>query len=452
MMGRSPMNLVVPIPPDWKHRTVAEGVLYQAPIRAFGMLVMPLEAAREDPDTWVKQALVHREPAGQEPRNLKLSRLTTEDGWAAILLEGEVGSEARLVAYFGFLDYAATVIAICRDPAGLPSWRDDAIAILVRARPDFSQDGVVCLAHQLGSPPPSSGSPPTDARGAAAGWRRSFVGGDVVLTADEGPQTGRIRLTQRLAPLRPMAEIFAPMLGAAEPGALIERPVVTVNAEGEYSAVANALGRWRQHTLGVVFGDDHYALIDGVVTVPEQFGRFRAAVRKLTHAYTLGLGSNRWRRFYYEPPPGWTGVARTRAALWIAPICPRQYQVMKVFDARPPSDNRAARHGARLFETLPQEFFDEPPTVPFVFYTPSGLHCRVIVFTGRVPNRGGTIRAIEGTVMEARYNYPVRMECDAELFGDTMHVFERVIGSIRPLPERGPDLDPDMDVLTSWVD
>ncbi len=440
------MKLVVPIPADWKQKTVAEGILYGAPNRALGMLVMPLVAAHEDPETWIKQALLLREREGREPRNVSMSRLTTDDGWAAMLLEGEVGSDARMVAYFAFLDYSATVIAICRDPASVPSWRDQALAILVKARPDLTQEGVVCLAHLLGSPPPAPGSHPFDAGGAVAGWRRSFVGSDCVLTDEEGAHAGRIRIAQRVAPLRSVEEIFAPFLAVGE------RPAIAVTAEGEYAALANALDTTRQHTLGVVFGDDHYAEIDGVATVPARYARVRTAVEKLTHAYTLGLGSNRWRRFYYEPPPGWIGVARTRATLWIAPTAPRPYQAMKAFDARPPADNRAARQGARLFETLPQEFFVAPPSGPFVFYTPTGLQCRVLVFAGRVPNRPGTMNAIEGTVIEPRYIYPLRMECDAELLEPTMHLFERVIGSIRPLPERGRDLDPDMGVLTSWVD
>jgi hypothetical protein len=452
MMGRCPMKLVLPIPADWRQRTVAEGVLYQSPARVFGLLVMPFDAAPEDPDNWVQRALLHREPDGQEPRNVRLSRLTTDSGWAAILLDGEVGTEARMVAYFAFLDYAATVIAICRDPAAMPSWRHDALAILMKVRPDFSQEGVVSLAKQLGSPPPTSVSRPLDARGAVSTWRRSFSGSDVVFTTEEGPAAGRIRIVQRKTPVRPAEEIFAPWLSGVEPGDMVERPTISVTAEGEYAAFANAIGRRRQHTLGIVFGDDHYAEIEGVTTVADQFGRFRIAVQKLTYAYTLGLGSNRWRRFYYEAPPGWIGVARTRATVWIAPSCPRQYQVMKVFDARPPSDNLAARQGARIFETLPHEFFREPSSVPFIFFTPAGLQCRVIVFTGQVPNRRSPIKAIEGTVMEARYIYPIRMECDAELLAETMHVFERVIGSIRPFPERGPDLDPDMGVLTSWVD
>jgi len=440
------MKLVVPIPSDWKQRTVAEGSLHQSPVASVGILVMPLVAAHEDPEWWIQQAFVLREKDGRAPRNLKLSRLTTDDGWGAILLDGELGAERRIVAYYAFLDYSATVIAICRDPLAVPSWRDDALAILARARPDFADEGAVCLATQLGAPPPMPGAPATDVRGAVAAWRRTFAGSDLVLSAEEGPQAARIVVSRRVAPVRPVSELFAPFLAVGD------RPAIAVTAEGEYAAIANTVDANRQRTLGVVFGDDHYARIEGVATLPALYGRIRAAVHKLVHACTLGLGSNRWRRFYYDPPPGWIGVGRTRGALWIAPAVPRRFMVMKVFDARPPADNRAARQGARLFETLPNEFFVEPPSVPYVFYTPTGLQCRVIVFTGRIPNRPGLLKAVEGAVTEARYVYPVRVECDADLLAEAMGAFERVVKSVRPLPERGPALDPDMDVLTSWVD
>src|SRR5262249_60470970 len=126
-------------------------------------------------------------------------------------------------------------------------------------------------------------------------------------------------------------------------------------------------------------------------------------VSNVCHAGRVGLGRHGWRRFLYGPPPGGIGVGRTRGALWIAPAVPRRFRVMKVFDARPPADNRAARQGARLFETLPNEFFVEPPSVPYVFYTPTGLQCRVIVFTGRIPHRPGLLKAVEGAVTEARH-------------------------------------------------
>ena len=444
------MRLIVPIPPDWQKWTVAEGVLYQSPVPVLDMLVVPPDGAPADPEAWIGRALFYRAPQGHEAQNVRMSQLTTEDGWAMILCDADVATEARLVAYYPFMDYAGTVIVTCRDPAALPSWRQSALEILIRARPDFAMDGIVCLAHQLGSPPPTVS--PAVPRDTFASWERSFAGSDVVFTSVDGPQAGRIRIVRRVAPLRSVEQIFGRFLEGAEPGAAVERPSVMVTAEGEYATFANAVGLKEQRSLGVVFGDDHYAQIIGASNDPALFERFRASVLKLTYALTMGLGSNRWRPFYYEPPPGWIGLARTRGALWMSPRVPRQYQVLKVFDARPESDHRAARHGARIFETLPVEFFRDPPSVPFVFYTPAGLQCRVMVFAGQVPNRRSPIRAVEGAVVDARYLYPLRMECDAELLEETMHAFEQVATSIRPIPDRSPDLDPDMNVVSSWVD
>jgi hypothetical protein len=444
------MRLVLPIPPDWHQRKMGDGILYQSPVRTLALLVRPLVAAHEDPETWVERALVLSEKPGRAAQNVRMSRFVSEAGWVATLVEGEVGAEARLVAYFMFFDYAATAMAVCREPAQRPSWRDEALAILAGAQPDFGQDGAVCLAQQLGAPPPLVGMRPIDADG--EGWRRLSTGGDMVLAAEAGPRVGRIRVVHRVRPVRPVDEIFAPLLAGAGPAATVERPAVTVTLEGEYSAIASVIDGARQETLGVVFGDDHMAQIHGVATAPEQFRRFRSAVHRLTFGYTMGLGTNRWRRYYYAPPAGWSGVARGRDTLWISPRCPREYQIMKVFDARPPGDSLAARQGARLYETLPQEFFVEPPIGPIEFETRGGLRCQVRVFTGRVPNRPAAIRAIEGTASDSRYIYPLRLECDEHLYAETMNTFEGVLESIKTFPERGPALDPDLGVLTSWSD
>lgn len=443
------MKLVVPVPAGWQQHAVPDGTLLQAPGDAFGILVLPLVAAPPDPDAWMQHALVHRtHQRGVEPSALQWSRFATDDGWAAILLDGAIGSEARLVAFFGFFDYAATAIAICRDPAAHPAWRDEVIRALAQARPDFAQGGVVCLSELLGRPSPTVARPPLPARG--GGWRRTFVGGDLVFSGEDGPGAAWIRITQRVAPIRSVDQIFGGFLAQAS-SATVVPPTLTATAEGAYAAVAHATYPARQHTLAVVFGEEHYAQIEAVVADPAQYGRYRDVVTELVYTTTLGLGATRWRPFYYQPPAGWSGIARQRGALWISPSCPRRYQVMRVFDARPPADHRA-RGGARMFETLPPEFFVEPAKGPVEFYTADDLPCRVSVFTGKVPNRPGEITALEGTLVQERYIYPIRLECDAELLEESMHVFERVVASIRTIPEPGAEITPDLGAFHNWAD
>ena len=97
------MRLVLPIPPAWQHRAVDDGVLYQAPSEVYGMLVTPLAAALEDPETWVQRAFFHRaRPEDGEPRNLQLSRFASVAGWGIVLLDGALGTQARFVAYLAW--------------------------------------------------------------------------------------------------------------------------------------------------------------------------------------------------------------------------------------------------------------------------------------------------------------------------------------------------------------
>ncbi len=442
------MRLVLPIPPAWQHRAVDDGVLYQAPSEVYGMLVTPLAAAPEDPETWVQRAFFHRaRPEDGEPRNLQLSRFASVAGWGIVLLDGALGTQARFVAYLAFLDYAATVIGMCRDYTAHPGWRDELLDIVVRAQPDFADDRVVCLAHQLGAPPTSS---PARKRRVLAGWQRSSSGGDLVLAGEGGAPAGTIRISPGAGPIRPVAELFR---GFLEPSAAqtIEPLVLDTTDDGEHLALANAHGPDGQHTLGVVFGDDQYTRIEGRVTDPAQFARFRGAVHELTYATTLGLGAGRWRRFYYEPPPGWNGVARRRGAMWISPACPRHYQVMRVFDARPPAEHQHL-HGARMFETLPVEFFREAPKGPVSYWTADELECQVTVYSAQLPTRTAPVKVLDGIIMTDAYVYPIRMECDPERLEDSMHVFERVVASLRPLPERRASIEAEVSAMAFWVD
>jgi len=433
------MKLVLPVPPDWEHRVVEDGILYQAPSQIFGMLVTPLAAAQPDPESWIRDAFLYRAKQGDgEPRDLTLSRFATVDGWAVIVIDGLLGTQARCVAYLAFLDYACTVIGMCRDAAQQPTWRDQVLALVAQARPDFTADRIVCLADQLGSQPPAQ--TPNRKRQPMSGWQRSFAGGDLVLTGDGGAAAGGIRVSSHVTPVPTVRQLFAEFVPATA-DTTVESPSLEITDEGEYAVIAAATSPAVQHILGVVFADDHYARIEAVVRDREQYPRFAAAVRELTYATTLGLGTGRWRRFYYEPPAEWTGVARPRGALWISPSCPRHHQVMRVFDARPPADH-ADLHGARMFETLPMEFYREQPKGPVSYWTAEDLECQVTVYSARLPNRPGKLAVLDGTILTTDYVYPIRMECDPVLFEDSMQTFERVVASFRPIPQRrNVDLD-----------
>jgi len=442
------MKLVLPIPADWESLEVAAGILYEAPGQAFGLLVTPLGGAHAEPETWIQQAFRYRaEQSDGELRDLQLSQHVTTKGWGVVLLDGGLGTQARFAAYIGFLDYSATVVAMCRNPAKHPAWRDQALAIVLQATPDFTDDRVVCLAHQLGGPTPTAEK---RLRKPMTGWRRSFSGGELLITGEGGANVGTIRVVSRVTPVQSVNQIFADMLQSEAPELVVELPIVDVSDEGEHIAFARATTPDLQHMIGVVFGDDHYTWIESLVYDASHYERFSTAVRELTYSTTLGLGAGRWRRFYYEPPAGWVGVARPRGAMWISPACPGHHQLMRVFDARPPADHESV-HGARVFETLPVEFYRLPPKGPVSYWTADELECTVSVYTAYLPNRAEPLRVLDGIIKTEDYVYPIRMECDQAKFEESAQVFEQVVASFRPVPGRRKV---DVDVSTAvefWV-
>lgn len=275
-------------------------------------------------------------------------------------------------------------------------------------------------------------------------WRRTFSGGDVVLCLPEGPEAGHIRVREQ-QPGRPrLRQLLEPILAAA-PGASVEGPAPLVTAEGEMAALVNLVDARHQRTTAFIFADESYCQIDGMVTVPEHFPAFRQAVTKLTYGHCMGLGTDRWRRFYYEPPRGWTGVARPRETMWIAPSCPRLHQVIKVYDARPPRLGFAATQRRQLIESVPAEVAKVQPSPPEPFRTRDELPGEIIVYRGEMPERGAFC-VVDAIALESRYAYRFRLECDEAAYPQARVVFDELVTSMRPVPARRPDDT----VLSTW--
>lgn len=434
------MRLSIPTPPDWTRRRVADGELLRAPDRALELLVFPIGGAKPDPEAWLRAALIHRtRQADPRPTNVETAHFETAAGWPAILIEATIGTEARLVAYLSFLDYAATVIAICGDPS-ITGWRERVLGVLAAATPDFSGDRIVCLADVVGNPPPRDRQWPREREGQ---WRRAFSGGDAVLVLEDDPKSGWIRFSSGLTPMRAAADLFLSFGRESGPGE------IGVTAEGEYYAIATSERNRTQRTLAVVFGDNSYSRIEAATTEPEKFELFSTAVRGFAHRTKIGLGVGRLRPYYYEPPANWVGLARHGSALWISPSCGRHYQALRVFDARPPEKHEAVR--SCRFETLATEFTVTPPRGPAVYFTAHDLECRVNVFGGKLLGHKSEIRVIDGVVIDNDYLYPLRIECEPQRLEESMHVFEELVRTIVPLPAQSTDFQPDLSVLSNWA-
>lgn len=420
------MRLTVPTPPGWLRQQVAGGELLKAPSRGLELLVLPLGGAKLEPPKWLWTALVYggEQPEldpGTEPSSVQNGQLVTAGAWRALTVEGTVGAESRFVAYFTFLDLSATVIARCA--SDISEWRDEVIGILYRATPDFSQDRSTCLAELLGARPPVMRALP--AMLPPQTWRRAYSGGDVVLIPRLDPDSGWIRITSGLTPLQTIPLLFSE-LDKTWP----VRPELGVSEEGEYFAVASSQQGRTQRTLAIVLGAESYTQIEANTVVPGRFDMFATAVRTLACQTALGYGARRVRPYYYEPPAGWSALARSGSTLWISPICARQYHVLRVFEACPQDQDAVLRR--RRFETVGTEFLSTPPRGPAVFYRLDELEVRVLAYSGALP--GGELRILEATVIDAEYCYPFRIECDPRLFDVSMRLLEEVVETIVPLP------------------
>src|SRR5690349_8179403 len=132
------------------------------------------------------------------------------------------------------------------------------------------------------------------------GWTRTYTGDGVLLSVPGG----QVHLRPSLSPLRPAAEILNDWLPA---GGTREGPLGLVNAEGDYGVIANAIGSDEQVTGASLYGEQAYALVHARAPDPALYEKFVEVVRRLVHGHSLGLGTERRRPYFYDPPPAWQG-------------------------------------------------------------------------------------------------------------------------------------------------
>ncbi len=263
------------------------------------------------------------------------------------------------------------------------------------------------------------------------GWTRLFVP-DGVLLIHPDPSVGRIRIAER-QPIRTLRSLVERLRHELPPGSRFElldgpRPIET--AEGEYAALV--VGQIRsgdlvlERDLGVAIGDEHCTIVDGRVERAASFASFRGMVEQLTVNTCLGLGALRWRRYYYDPPAGWQGLARPRSDVWLAPGHPRNPGMIHVFHARPSSTNDATVAHHLLYEMAPRGFVREAQ--PEEATARSGLRGQSATF------HADAIRMINVAFEDDRFLYPLRLETDHANEVENQKAFQAVADSVRPLP------------------
>jgi hypothetical protein len=280
---------------------------------------------------------------------------------------------------------------------------------------------------------------------ALEGWTRHFVPNGVLLTHPD-PSVGRIRVVER-EPLVSVPALVAAMGHGLPAGArfeLVQEPRQLETAEGEYAGflvgrVDHGAQRLERQ-LGVVIGDEHCTLLDGRVERPDLFAGFRQLVLELTVNTSLGLGAQRWRRFVYDPPPGWHGVGRARSDVWLAPGYPKDPAMLTVFRARPHAVNEAVALHHRIYEMTPSGFVPDGTAQPIV--ARAGLQGHSARLSG--PQTNLTSVALE----DDTFVYPLRLETGTSPAHQHDEVLASVIHSMRRLPRARIAAD----AATNWSD
>jgi hypothetical protein len=282
-----------------------------------------------------------------------------------------------------------------------------------------------------------------------ASWGRYLVDGGVLLAAREDVDLGVIRIRTGL-PLRPVRQVVDDLVAPGFGGAKFEpfaQPRRFATAEREHAAlfelVARPPGREMRRAVCVVVGDHEVAVIDGRALRPEGYD-IAAKVEHVARHFAFGLGTDRWRRCFYNPPKGWHGVPRYRADVWLPPDYPANDGVLTVFHARP-VDIRVpiAQHEA-IFEQVSGEYGQAEPIDRQVMQLPSGLTGEAVTRVARLD--GETRQATTVAVGHAGWLHLVRLETEPAHVAVNVDALKTLLLSIEPVPS----VKQAADALNQW--
>jgi hypothetical protein len=254
-----------------------------------------------------------------------------------------------------------------------------------------------------------------------ANWRREpRAFGRFRWTPPEGEDVAEIIIRERVRPLTTIRALVA------ELDALPETigPVQSIGTlEGELAAVVDFRSPTAHHSLGVIIGDDFETVVSGKTAHREHSARVRKATEEIVVHLPLGLGTRRPRRFLFEPPPGWQGLARGMISDWFPLDYPRTPSTIKVLPARPLDDS------FRLDTFFRDDNFAESDLRDL---TRSDLS--IGSFKGTLARASGTRTFVTAVLEDLQFIYVLRLTTKPERLAVDEPVFMKVLESCVPLP------------------
>ena len=178
------------------------------------------------------------------------------------------------------------------------------------------------------------------------GWSWDVRQSGILMAPREDAAAGLIRYTERVRPVRRPLDAALSLTTPADHAITgVSTPEPFVTTEGEYGSlvvVDGTLGDQPvQRTIAVVFADDFYSLTVGVAFRREHFARIAATVAEVARGDAHMLGIRR-RRFLYQPPAGWQGLAAgPYQAHWFPGDYPRNASMLTAYPALPATAGNA---------------------------------------------------------------------------------------------------------------
>jgi hypothetical protein len=270
------------------------------------------------------------------------------------------------------------------------------------------------------------------------GWTRSYSGETVTLFHPEGAEVGALRYRERIRPLAPARVIVERLLERTPQfrGGAPSAPEIIVTGEGEYGAVVTVTGTFNDRpayrALGMVFGDDFYALLSGMCLVPQRVAEVGRLFRLLLRADSHALGVRR-RRYLYTPPPGWQGQPRGFTTEWSPPEFPRALTVIHVYPANPLAVEPQHVLDQMLADDQAAGFVLDGVKGPHPITSAHGLGGQMWNISGRFGDRPAAERDLV-VFKDPHYLYSLRFETMEAAVEARRRVFLDLARSVRPIP------------------
>ncbi len=273
--------------------------------------------------------------------------------------------------------------------------------------------------------------PPTFTQTLEAG-RRTFI-------PPQGAQGGVIHYVERVRPVRRFRTIVKQQLAqdARFAKALVSAPEPILTVEGEYAALAMARATYEGNLItrhiGAVYGDDFLNVIDAVAESPQLADWFGQLTRYLVYHCQLGLGV-RSRRYYYQPPAGWSPRAEGLSCTWYPREFPRSAVALIVPPAMPREGTVDQVWTSLLQSSHQLNFVIEQTDGPEPFTSEHGLHGKTWCLSGRLPEAPQSFRDLV-ILADERYQYALMLESGATDSRERCRaILPAVARSIRPIP------------------